>query len=571
VSKISELSDGGSLVSSDYLIAVRSGGNVKVRMDQINVDQVDLGDNEFIRLGNSQDLTMVHTSTQSIINQAGIGDLLLQKAGATKLTINASGIDVTGYARIGTGTTTPALLTLYPSVSAKGWQISANNYVASALEFTCATANGGTTFTTPSMLLNSSGNLAIGSSISKGSRVQAAGAAASASPTLGSATDTSLLLTNSDITYGMNFGVINNGNGWIQQHSNTGTAAAYNLLLQPVGGNVGIGTDSPAIGGGRTYNVALTIDGGVSGGAEDTGALEVGGSTSVNDRLVGSISYFNRDNSGADATTRRQVAIIEAKSVTSDSNAGDDSGANLTFSTKSEGGSVAERLRIDASGNVGIGTSSPSQKLDVKVATDAKLLVQEGNTAGNVKMQAVNNAVSLNTNLEIAALNTQFFNGGTERMRIDASGHAIIPAGVTLGTAAGVYAAANTLDSYEEGNWTPVFNNFSATGTTTNAGLYVKVGNLVYVELNLDLSSPSYTGGGSGTYITGLPFAVAGQLVASLGASNLLNTATFIDNNGGGGSLFFKASTFTISGIGSVSFMNSSGRLRFTASYYSTA
>jgi hypothetical protein len=96
MSKISELSDGGSLTSTDYLIAVRSGGNVKVRMDQINVDQVDLGDNEFIRLGNSQDLTMVHTSTQSIINQAGIGDLLLQKAGATKLTINASGIGVTG-------------------------------------------------------------------------------------------------------------------------------------------------------------------------------------------------------------------------------------------------------------------------------------------------------------------------------------------------------------------------------------------------------------------------------------------------------------------------------------------
>ena len=96
MSKISELSDGGSLLASDYLLVVRSGGNVKVRMDQINVDQVDLGDNEFIRLGNSQDLTMVHTSTQSIINQAGIGDLLIQKAGATKLTINSTGIDVTG-------------------------------------------------------------------------------------------------------------------------------------------------------------------------------------------------------------------------------------------------------------------------------------------------------------------------------------------------------------------------------------------------------------------------------------------------------------------------------------------
>ncbi len=96
MSKISELSDGGSLVSSDYLIAVRSGGNVKVRMDQINVDQIDLGDNEFIRLGNSQDLTIVHDASNSIINQAGIGDLLIQKAGSTKLTVNSSGIDVTG-------------------------------------------------------------------------------------------------------------------------------------------------------------------------------------------------------------------------------------------------------------------------------------------------------------------------------------------------------------------------------------------------------------------------------------------------------------------------------------------
>ena len=168
MSKISELSDGGSLVSTDYLIAVRSGGNVKVRMDEINVDQVDLGDNEFIRLGNSQDLTLVHNASNSIINQAGIGDLLIQKAGSTKLTVNSTGIDVTGYARIGTGTTTPALLTLYPSVSAKGWQISANNYVPSALEFTCATANGGTTFTTPSMLLDASGNLLLNTTANAG-------------------------------------------------------------------------------------------------------------------------------------------------------------------------------------------------------------------------------------------------------------------------------------------------------------------------------------------------------------------------------------------------------------------
>ena len=43
-----------------------------------------------------QDLTLVHNASNSIINQAGIGDLLIQKAGSTKLTVNSTGIDVTG-------------------------------------------------------------------------------------------------------------------------------------------------------------------------------------------------------------------------------------------------------------------------------------------------------------------------------------------------------------------------------------------------------------------------------------------------------------------------------------------
>jgi hypothetical protein len=60
------------------------------------------------------------------------------------------------------------------------------------------TAPAGTagTAATPqtNMTLDASGNLLSGTGVAKGSRVQAAGAAASASPTLGSATDTSLLL-----------------------------------------------------------------------------------------------------------------------------------------------------------------------------------------------------------------------------------------------------------------------------------------------------------------------------------------------------------------------------------------
>ena len=147
MSKISELSDGGSLVSTDFLIAVRSGGNVKVQMDTINVDQVDLGDNEFIRLGNSQDLTLVHTSTQSIINQAGVGDLLIQKGAATKLTVNSSGIDVTGTVTATTLSTTGLITSGSGSTTSSGLQMGYGNATGWAgLWHTASAINLSTTY-----------------------------------------------------------------------------------------------------------------------------------------------------------------------------------------------------------------------------------------------------------------------------------------------------------------------------------------------------------------------------------------------------------------------------------------
>jgi hypothetical protein len=216
-------------------------------------------------------------------------------------------------------------------------------------------------------------------------------------------------------------------------------------------GNVGIGTSSPAIGGGRTYDVALTIDGGVSGGVEDTGALEVGGSTSVNDRLVGSISYFNRDNSGAGATTRRQVAIIEARSVTSDSNAGDDSGANLTFSTKSEGGSVAERMRIDSSGNLLVGKTStavttgcdmrPTGNIVASASADNPLYLNRSTNDGDIAVFAKDGTTvgSIGTNtgglyIADAGVGFRFDSGGTDDIiPCNASG-AAADASINLGS-----------------------------------------------------------------------------------------------------------------------------------------
>jgi len=67
--------------------------------------------------------------------------------------------------------------------------------------------------------------------------------------------------------------------------------------------------------------------------------------------------------------------------------------------------------------------------------------------------------------------------------------------------------AANTLDDYEEGTWTPDLYGATTAGTatqTTTVGLYNKVGNIVHVNCRITISNK---GGMAGAvYIGGLPF-----------------------------------------------------------------
>ena len=59
-------------------------------------DNLILSDNEKVLLGTGSDLELYHDGSNSIINDAGTGDLQLQVGGSTKLSTTSTGATVTG-------------------------------------------------------------------------------------------------------------------------------------------------------------------------------------------------------------------------------------------------------------------------------------------------------------------------------------------------------------------------------------------------------------------------------------------------------------------------------------------
>ena len=176
--------------------------------------------------------------------------------------------------------------------------------------------------------------------------------------------------------------------------------------------------------------------------------------------------------------------------------------SNFT-STGIDDNATSTAITIDASENVGIGTISPDRALTVytTAATDNNLLLKSG--AANAYLTFADNGTTDQTGLSVrigSSGNAMVFNTGgtTERMRIQSGG------GISFN---GDTAAANALDDYEEGTWTPQFRRDSGTWVnfaTLNRATYTKIGNRVFFDcFGYGLTFPDGT---SYIRMRGLPF-----------------------------------------------------------------
>ena len=254
------------------------------------------------------------------------------------------------------------------------------------------------------------------------------------------------------------------------QSSNGATSQTWvDRFTVTKGGNVGIGTPAP-----NRLTELISSSGGVLGVSTSANGSSV---------LYGRIAMYS--NAGSNSY------IDYGGEIRSYSGAGIDY-SDLRFYTA--GGSTStERMRITSGGNNQY-TGDP--------------FIYSNTTAGGTAIHA-----GLRFNSTDKSI--RFFTNDVTALDITSDKYIRMAASTGGIQFNGDTAAANALDDYEEGTWTPTIRGSGTAGTyeiATNISSYTKIGRQVTANAFIVLAS-SVTGGGTGyVQITGLPFAKANNI-----------------------------------------------------------
>ena len=220
----------------------------------------------------------------------------------------------------------------------------------------------------------------------------------------------------------------------------------------------------------------------------DTSQDNIGGNVALGIFQSGN-AYGNLASSASLYLGATYHSLANSAKITSTHSGGTtgDHAQDLTFNPINSGSTSFEAVRINSSGNIGIGTASPHSKLTTESATGTNIVAKSTNGNGGYY------------NYQGLA------SDGTQTFGVNHNGTIF----TTSGLAVGGTGAANTLDDYEEGTWTPVVqgaagNPSSITFHTAPSGRYTKIGRQVTISFYLHINNAT---GGSGNFqLHGVPF-----------------------------------------------------------------
>jgi fibronectin-binding autotransporter adhesin len=204
------------------------------------------------------------------------------------------------------------------------------------------------------------------------------------------------------------------GENFIIAKDRTSTSGGTELFRVQEDGNVGIGTASPSAK--VNINTAVAGDGGASSATRNLLLLQTSGTQ-------------------ATAGTLKIDGLIHPSvyRINIDSSTGAGAAAPLSFSTAN---GATETMRIDASGNAGIGTSSPfftaagRTSLSVNGTSSSILAFGKGGSSENYILADAGGLTIANTS---ATLPTTFFNNASNSMTIDAAGNLLLNTAANAG------------------------------------------------------------------------------------------------------------------------------------------
>jgi hypothetical protein len=213
-------------------------------------------------------------------------------------------------------------------------------------------------------------------------------------------------------------------------------------------------------------------------------------------------------------------------------------GASSTDSNLVLGSAAGAVMTLDGNGRAGIGTTSINAKLNVKAinntyAGGALSLLDAAGTSKNY-ITAISSSLYFgdNATADCAVIN---------QYGVGLGGNAPTSGlGIRFPATQSASSDANTLDDYEEGSWAPTWNGGSV---TTYDSIYIRIGRLVLIQLDITLGSSSSTS----SSLISLPFTPTKSYApGSMGYTTYASTVVNVEAQANPGIAFRAGNTSTL-------------------------